>query len=74
MAVYLGNRKKRIKKGPIIIGIILILVLIGGGIFFFTSGKAPETTVPETPETTEPVEGATTGTLPTDAFPIKVTN
>lgn len=74
MAVYLGNRKKRIKKAPMIIGIVLIIALIGGGIFFFTAGKTPDTATPETPETTETVDEVTTGTLPNNAFPIQVTN
>lgn len=71
MAVYLGNRKKRVKKAPLIIGIVLILALLGGGVFFFTAGQNSETAAPETTETAEQV---TTGTLPADAFPIQVTN
>ncbi|MGL5296290.1 MAG: hypothetical protein ACRDAO_04985 [Culicoidibacterales bacterium] len=76
MAIYVSNQKKRLKKGPIIIGIIVILgLLVGGGVFFMSQNGDEKT--PDTQTEQTQTEGSTTqslGTLPADAFPIQVTN
>lgn len=73
MAVYVGGRRKRMKKLPLVIAGALILVLMIGGIFLVTKGTGAEQTEPETVETEVTTE-SNQGTLPANAFPIKVTN
>ncbi|MGL4973151.1 MAG: hypothetical protein ACRC6H_08395 [Culicoidibacterales bacterium] len=74
MAVYLGNQKKRVKKGPALIGLIILICILGVGAAFFFGGNQEET--PITPEqdvqVTETLSEQATGTLPSNAFPITV--
>ncbi|MGL4952858.1 MAG: hypothetical protein ACRC5Q_03505 [Culicoidibacterales bacterium] len=71
MAVYVGNKKSRMKKGPVLIGLAILVCVIGAGAFFFFGGNDTVEQTPTTEETT-PVVEETMGTLPSNAFPITV--